>query len=264
MQVVAVDWSGAATGASTRIWLARVADGELIELRNGRSRAEVVDTLVALRAACPEGLVVGLDFSFSFPAWFVEEQSCITIGDVWQRVALKGEDWLRACAPPFWGRPGRPRPDLVAHLRRAEEAIAVGGIRPKSIFQVGGAGSVGTGSLRGMPHLPRLRAAGYSIWPFDPVAPSSPFMVFEMYPRLFTGPVHKSDPLARARHWGQMPWQVAPAFARSILASEDAFDAAISALALYEHRAELATLAPTSDPVTLLEGDVWSPFKIEP
>jgi hypothetical protein len=272
MQVAAVDWSGAATGASTHIWLARVADGELVELSNGRSRDEVVDALVALRAACPEGLVVGLDFSFSFPAWFVEEQSCTTIDDVWQTVARKGEDWLRACAPPFWGRPGRRRPGLVAHLRRAEEAIAVGGIRPKSIFQIGGAGSVGTGSLRGMPHLPRLRAAGYSIWPFDPIDPLDPapfdpaprFMVFEMYPRLFTGPVHKSDPLARARHWEQMPWQVSPAFARSIVASEDAFDAAISALALYEHRAELATLAPSSDPVTLLEGDVWSPFKIEP
>jgi hypothetical protein len=259
VQVVAVDWSGAATGASSRIWLAHVRDGELVELRNGRSRGELVDALVALRAACPDGLAVGLDFSFSFPAWFARAQSCTTINEIWRTVAREGEQWLRACAPPFWGRPGRPRPPLPAHLRRAEEAIAVGGIRPKSIFQIGGAGSVGTGSLRGMPHLPRLRAAGYSIWPFDP---ASPFIVLELYPRLFTGPVHKSDPVQRARHWEGVPWRVAPAFAASIIASEDAFDAAISALAMYDHRAELAALRPSADPVTLLEGDVWCPPKI--
>jgi hypothetical protein len=261
MQVVAVDWSGAAAGASTHIWLAHVVDGELVELRNGRNRAELVDTLVALRTTSPDGLAVGLDFSFSFPAWFVRAQCCTTIDDVWRTVTGEGEHWLQACEPPFWGRPGRPRPALPAHLRRAEEAIAVGRIRPKSIFQIGGAGSVGTGSLRGMPHLPRLRAAGYSIWPFDP---TSPFVVLEMYPRLFTGPVRKSEPLERARHWERTPWAVAPAFARSIVASEDAFDAAISAFAMFDHRTELATLSPSTDPVTLLEGDVWRPTKIAP
>jgi hypothetical protein len=261
VQVVAVDWSGAATGAARHIWLAHVRDGELVELRNGRSRAELVDAVVSRRAASPDGLIVGLDFSFSFPAWFVQARSCSTVDEVWQLVTTEGEQWLRDCAPPFWGRPGRPRPALAGHLRRAEEAIAVGGIRPKSIFQIGGAGSVGTGSIRGIPHLLRLRAAGFSIWPFDPV---SPFMVFEMYPRLFTGPVHKSDPVQRARHWEGLPWPVAPSFATSIIESEDAFDAAISALALYDHRAELARLTRSTDPVTLLEGDVWCPPKIEP
>jgi hypothetical protein len=269
VQVVAVDWSGAATGASSRIWLAHVVDGELVQLRNGRDRAEVIDALVALRAECPGSLVVGLDFSFSFPAWFAREQSCATIDEIWHTVTRSGERWLRACAPPFWGRPGYPRPPLPAHLRRAEEAIAVGGIRPKSIFQIGGAGSVGTGSLRGMPYLPRLRAAGFAIWPFDPVPVPDPdpvptFTVLEMYPRLFTGPVHKSDPVARARRWRGTRWQVAPAFATSIIESEDAFDAAISALAMYDHRFQLARLRPAADPVTLLEGDVWCPPKITP
>ena len=38
-------------------------------------------------------------------------------------------------------------------------------VRPKSTFQIGGAGAVGTGSLRGMPHLLTLREAGCAVWP---------------------------------------------------------------------------------------------------
>lgn len=262
MEVVAVDWSGAAKGSSTRIWLAHVVDGELIALRNGRSRQEVVDALVALRPRTPGGLVVGLDFSFSFPAWFVRAQSCATVGELWVTAEREGEGWLNRCASPFWGRPGRPRPVLHAHLRRAEQSISVGGISPKSVFQIGGAGAVGTGSIRGMPHLRQLRAAGFCIWPFDP---PSPWTVLEIYPRLYTGPVNKSSREHRTRYLAEAPWSVAPPFAASIIESEDAFDAAISALVMSGHRAGpggLAALRQSDDPVTLLEGDVWQPPKI--
>ena len=37
----------------------------------------------------------------------------------------------------------------------------------KSIFQLVGNGQVGAGSVRGMPLVARLRAAGLAIWPFD-------------------------------------------------------------------------------------------------
>ena len=50
----------------------------------------------------------GLDFSFSFPAWFLRAQSCATVGELWETVEQKGEGWLAECASPFWGRPGRP------------------------------------------------------------------------------------------------------------------------------------------------------------
>jgi hypothetical protein len=264
VEVIAVDWSGAVTGSATHIWLAHVVDGELVALRNGRSRHEVVDELIGLRAHTPGGLVVGLDFSFSFPAWFVSEQSCATVGELWETVEQKGEGWLAECASPFWGRPGRRRPELPArqaHLRRAEASIAVGGISPKSTFQIGGAGAVGTGSVRGMPHLRRLQAAGFSIWPFDA---ASPAMVLEIYPRLLTGPVRKSSREQRAQYLAEAPWSVAPAFAAAIVESEDAFDAAISALVMGEHRADLGELVPSADPVILLEGDVWRPRKIRP
>lgn len=259
MEVVAIDWSGAARGAASKIWLAHVVDGELVSLRNGRSRQEVADDLAALRDRASTGLVAGLDFSFSLPAWFLRAHSCSTVDELWGMAERVGEEWLTDCAPPFWGRPGRPRPPLSEHFRQAEASISVGGISPKSTFQIGGTGAVGTGSLRGMPHLRQLRAAGFSIWPFDP---PSPWTVLEIYPRLMTGPVHKSNLERRAQYLSAAPWSVAPRFAASMVASEDAFDAAISALVMHDHRADFGTLRQTTDPLTLLEGDVWRPPKI--
>jgi hypothetical protein len=279
MEVVAVDWSGAAAGASTRIWLAHAVGGELVTLRNGRSRQQVTDDLVALRAGSPDGLVVGLDFSFSLPAWFLRAHSCAVVDDLWKMAEAMGEQWLAECLPPFWGRPGCPRPTLpdglgqlgeldelgglgeLGQFRRAEEAISVGGIRPKSTFQIGGAGAVGTGTIRGMPHLRQLRAAGFGIWPFDP---PSPWTVLEIYPRLLTGPVRKSDRAQRAQYVRAAPWAMARRFAESMVGSDDAFDAAISALVMYDHLDDLAGLEQTTDPVTLLEGNVWRPPKIDP
>jgi hypothetical protein len=48
------------------------------------------------------------------------------------------------------------------------------------VFQIGGAGAVGTDSVRGTPHLLTLAKAGFSIWPFDP---PHHLMVIEIYPR---------------------------------------------------------------------------------
>jgi hypothetical protein len=256
MDVVAVDWSGAAQSAAAHIWLAHVHDGELVELRNGRSRTEVIGHLTTLRSQSPGGLVVGLDFSFSFPIWFMRQRSFATVDDLWDAAGREGEQWLADCNPPFWGRKDRHRPDLPEHFRRAEQDISVGGIRPKSVFQIGGPGTVGTGTIRGMPHLRQLHDAGYSIWPFHP---PSPWTAVEIYPRLLTGPVHKSDREHRSRYLGEANRPIAAPFARSVVDSEDAFDAAFSALAMHDHRTYLADLGQTTDPVTLLEGDVWRP-----
>jgi hypothetical protein len=256
VDVIAVDWSGAADGAATHIWLAHVRHGQLIDLHNGRDRTEVVDDLIALRHSSPDGLTVGLDFSFSLPEWFVRQHACPTIDDFWILVEREGERWLAECSPPFWGRPGRHRPVLSEHLRRAEQLAIVAGISAKSVFQIGGAGSVGTGSLRGMPHLRRLHRSGFSIWPFHS---ASAWTVLEIYPRLLTGPVHKSNRDHRARYLNASPWPIPSTFAAAMMHSEDAFDAAISALVMDHHVSELARLEPTSDPCTLLEGDVWRP-----
>jgi hypothetical protein len=51
--------------------------------------------------------------------------------------------------------------------RTDRETGSVAGSRPKSVFQVDGAGTVGTGSLRGMPFLLQLEEAGFNVWPLE-------------------------------------------------------------------------------------------------
>jgi hypothetical protein len=248
-RVVAVDWSGRVTGAARYRWAAEVADGQLVSLRDGWEIPTLVDHLGAM-ATDDARLAVGLDFSFSLPGWFLDALGVADGPALWKVVETDGERWLRECAPPFWGRTGRPRPDQV-HWRETEAtAEAVGGIRPKSSFQVGGAGSVGTGSLRGMPLLTRLRDAGFSIWPFDP--PRLPVVV-EVWPRQFTGPVVKRRADSRL---GLVTERGLPAEAA---ASEDAFDAVMTALGMWGEREHLATLPTLADPVSRREGRIFSP-----
>ena len=188
---------GACEGARSKIWLAEVRDGRLARLESGRSREEIVDELVAEAERDP-ALLVGLDFAFSMPLWFFRHRGLKRVEDLWGLVAEEGEAWLAECEPPFWGKPGRKKPELPEHFRRTEmESPRVGGSSPKSVFQIGGAGAVGTGSLRGIPCLGALHAAGFSIWPFH--APTRP-IVIEIYPRLLTGPVVKSSHDSRSAY----------------------------------------------------------------
>jgi hypothetical protein len=216
---MAVDWSGRRLGAGRHIWLAEAGAGGLTRLESGRDRERLGDELIDAADHDPD-LVVGLDFAFSFPLWFLDGLGVDSALDV---AAELTESWLVACPPPFWGRAGRRRGEEIQfretelHLRRTL------GVRPTSIFQIGGAGAVGTGSLRGLPLLVRLRAAGFAIWPFD--APRPPTVV-EIYPRLFTGPLVKGRREAREEYGRRhgLPPEVA--------LTEDSLDAAVSALAL--------------------------------
>jgi Protein of unknown function (DUF429) len=252
-----VDWSGRKSNESDAIWLAECIDGELIRLESGRTRVEVVDELVRTiteHSAAAQSVLIGLDFSFSFPAWFVQSLGCHTQLDLWTTVATHGETWLQQCEPPFWGRPGKPRPSETEsrhQFRRTEvQTQSVSGIRPKSTFQIGGAGSVGTGSIRGMPHLVTLQEAGAAIWPFDQ---PGDITVCEVYPRLWTGPVVKSSPDARRQYLTE--YQITPPAAA--LTSEDAFDAFVSALMI----SRLASGPPriTLDAEQQLEGMIYDP-----
>jgi hypothetical protein len=260
VRVIAVDWSGRLTGQGRAIWLAEARGDELVRLEGGRTRAAVVDHLIGL-IAHDHDVVVGFDFSFSLPEWFLQERGYATVDDLWDAATRDGERWLRECAPPFWGRPGRPRPESRAHWRATEEAIAhaVPGIRPKSTFQIGGAGSVGTGSVRGFLELARLRSAGFAIWPFDEArAPCA----LEVWPRACTGAVVKSDPAARARFLDERVPRLDARVRALAVASDDAFDAAITALVMASRlspRGALETLARPTHPQAVLEGWVWMP-----
>jgi hypothetical protein len=205
-----------------------------------------------------EQLVVGFDFAFSFPAWFIEQLALTSAPDVWAHVATYGEQWLAQCEPPFWGRPGRRRPAQVQPaLRRTDAAVPrTAGVAPKSIFQIGGAGAVGTGSLRGMPVLHQLHTAGARVWPFTE---SGTPLILEIYPRLLTGPVHKSNPVARAALLDQRYPQLSTEHRLLAVASDDAFDAAVSALEMRQHANDLVSLPHEIDPILRLEGRIWHP-----
>jgi len=198
-----------------------------------------------------------LDFAFSLPAWFLDERGLGGAAELWALADQEADTWLRAVQHPFWGRPGIRRPALPASFRRTElDAPAVSGIRPKSVFQVGGAGAVGTGSLRGMRLLHRLHQSGFSIWPFGP--PGYPLVV-EIYPRLLTDAVVKSQPAARADYLAAHYPHLSPEMLTRAAASDDAFDAAVSALVLARHGDELAALPTVRDAQRQREGVIWYP-----
>ena len=258
-RVIAVDWSGAKSGARSKILLAEFRDGRLVRLEPGRNRRELVRHLIELAAADPN-LVVGLDFAFSLPRWFVAERGAKSSEDVWSLAAEEGEKWLRDCPSPFWGRPGSKKPSGCEVLRETEKrASELEGVFPKSVFQIGGAGAVGTGSIRGMPHLTALRAGGFSIWPFHEAAAP---LVVEIYPRLLTGPVNKSDYFERRRVLASRFPEIDDALAGQAACSEDAFDAAVSAVVMGRHIDEISALAASRDPAELLEGRIWWPTRV--
>ncbi len=171
-RVVAVDWSGdQGPGQRRKIWAGvwTAATGRVL-LENGRTRAELMEWLIELARETPR-MVVGFDFSFSYPVWFLRELGIGSALEFWQVVADgQGEAWLHTdCEDArFWGKAGSRRSGKKpaefcgehAHrmLRRAEtslkvraeiadplQAAKIAGIAPKSTFQIGGAGVGGDG-----------------------------------------------------------------------------------------------------------------------
>ena len=285
-RVVAVDWSGdrSAAGQRRKIWAGVWTAGASVRLENKKTRLELIDWLVDLAGETPQ-MVVGVDFCFSYPAWFVKEHRARTASLFWEIVARRGEEWLSSdCADArFWGRKGTLRDGKVpvefqgagkermfrladlackvqGRIPDPTEAAKVKGIAPKSPFQIGGAGAVGTGTLRGIPILSRLVKAGFSIWPFD--ATRLP-MVVEIYPRLLTGAVKKTNAEERTKYLKRKQ-QEETAYAsleEEVLTkarrSEDAFDALVSVMEMAARRDDFPRLKQTTDEVTLLEGEVW-------
>ena len=254
MRVVAVDWSGAVKGARRALWLAEVTANGVVRLECGRDRAELVRELVETARRDPE-LVVGLDFAFSTPAWYLEQRSFSSVRDLWRAMATGGEEILREPSPPYW-RTTRAASGLQPEqeLRRTErDVVTAGSSRAQSVFKLVGAGHVGTGSIRGMAALDRLARDGFSIWPFD--VPSLPLIV-EIYPRALTGAVVKSDVAARRAHLRRLE-NVGPEHADLAAADDNAFDALASALVMWRHRSDL--LALRQEPEYALEGRIWTP-----
>lgn len=258
MRYIAVDWSGAKSGAEKKIWLAEAIEGQLVSLECGRSRDALASHLVRL-AADTRAIIAGFDFGFSAPAWFLRERGLSSAPELWALAEQEAETWLASGDPPFWGggRGGRPAlEENQSHYRLSDLALPrVGGIAIKSVFQVGGSGSVGTGSLRGWPVLHRLRQAGFSVWPFDPVRLP---LIVEIYPRLLTGPVNKSRRETRLAYLEENLPRLALSMAETAASCEDSFDAAVSAI-IMSRALDPDSLPTVTDPDVLLEGVIWHP-----
>ncbi|MEZ2347194.1 hypothetical protein [Terriglobus sp. RCC_193] len=282
--IIAIDWSGRVDTAGQRrhIVAATWREGK-VRVESGRTRDEIAEWLISQAKKDP-AMVVGFDFCFSFPAWFLREVGVTTAPEFWHVVAEHGERWLSRENEDrrFWGKPHKRPADfsgeqlhrmlratdidckLAAHIPEEERALRVKGITPKSVFQIGGSGSVGTASLRGMKTLQRLHEAGFRIWPFDRPRAGEPLVV-EMYSRLNTGPVHKSNMVARSAYLARKRKEDAaysrlgPTAMAQAKASEDAFDALISCMVMAQHRELFYSLRQPRDPAYALEGWTWAP-----
>jgi hypothetical protein len=176
--VAGIKWSGAAKSrsAARAIKIATIEDG-VAEIIDGLDRSETVDFINALGDRSGQA-TVGIDFGFGLPAWYCREGGFDKASDVWAYMAQLAEthgdesQWPREhLGFPFWGPNIRPRPNLSRRdmwFRSTEEIVRnTTGMPPQSTFRLAGQGSIGSQSVRGMPHLLDLRDHGWSIWPFD-------------------------------------------------------------------------------------------------
>jgi len=217
--VVMVDWSGGndrgATPCKDAIW-AGVARAGVVEdpvyLRNRQvAEAWLADRFGAERAKGRK-VLAGFDFPFGYPSGVAER-----ITDradpfaLWHWLEARIEDspkrnnrWqvaadMNALFPgvgPFWGngtktdvdglpRKGRSRQGHGAQDWRQMERAARGSF---SVWQLAGAGAVGSQTLMGLPVLARLRRRfGACVWPFE--APEGGLVFAEIWPSLINGAV---------------------------------------------------------------------------
>lgn len=212
--VVMVDWSGGNDrGASPKkdaIW-AGVARGGAAEapvyLRN-RQVAEVwlADLFEAERVA-GRRVLAGFDFPFGYPAGVAAHVTGRADPfALWHWLEARIEDhpkgnsrWqvagaMNALFPgvgPFWGNgtktdiPGLPRKGRARHGHGASEwrQVERAAKGTFSVWQLAGAGAVGSQVLMGLPVLARLRRQfAASVWPFD--RPEGPIVLAEIWPSL--------------------------------------------------------------------------------
>jgi hypothetical protein len=214
-RVAVLDWSaaqGPRRGADS-IWLGLAgAAGETVENLPTRRAAEARLAALVAAAGPQRRLLLGCDFAFGYPRGFAGpltgRRHAFAVWD-WlaarvQETAAHGSTYRAAAAEanarfgggPFWGdgtragTPGLPRrkpplPPGLAEHRACEIAGRDGGARPKSLWQLAGAGAVGAQTMTGLPVLARLRAAAagrLAVWPFEP--PAGSVVLAEVYPSL--------------------------------------------------------------------------------
>ncbi len=224
--VLMVDWSGGndrgVTPKKDAIWAcaARAGTTDAPAYFRNRQEAEVWITAF-LRTECAAGrrVLAGFDFAFGYPAGFGKT---LTGTDdpfaIWDWFADRVEDSpkannrfdlageINALFPgtgPFWGnglkrdiphlpRKGLARTDHGMTEKRQAETHAKGAF---PVWQLSGAGAVGSQVIMGLPMLARLRHAfgpNIAVWPFEPLTP--PIAIVEIWPSLIAKAVNETMP----------------------------------------------------------------------
>ncbi len=261
-RVIVVDWSGRAARSPAReskdaIWIgAHSADHATQTYCRSRAEAEVW-----LHQALSEGgrQLVGFDFPMGYPTglahrltgthnaralhgWLADKISDAP-DNANNRFAVAGAINLLLSGPgkacgPFWGCPkARPVPDLPSLKTVDYAALGLTEKRQverenppaKPVWQLLGAGSVGSQALLGIPVVHRLaRTFNAAIWPFE--APRD-LTLAEVYPSLLSSAVTAAaDPipdraqvrlLARALFNLSQRGQLGPLLATPPIAAEE-------------------------------------------
>ncbi|MEM8537246.1 MAG: molybdopterin guanine dinucleotide synthesis [Pseudomonadota bacterium] len=235
-----VDWSGGndrgLTPKKDAIWacVARAGVPEApIYFRNRRVAEAWITLFLAQEHQGGCRVLAGFDFAFGYPMGFGK---VLTGSDdpfaVWDWFAARVEDTpkannrfdlagqINAMFPgvgPFWGnglkreiadlpRKGKARHGHGMTEKRAAEEAAKGAF---PVWQLSGAGAVGSQVIMGLPMLARLRArfnGDIAVWPFEPL--HAPLAIVEIWPSLI------ADAVAAT----QTPGQIKDAHQVSLLA----------------------------------------------
>ena len=215
-RVLVVDWSATSKPASKpgpdTIWIGD-ATGDAVRAEHFATRAKAeawITAQVDTERAAGRRLLVGFDFAFGFPAGFAARLGLPPLATaVWAWLDANitdrpdnSNDRYRLADSvnrtlggdgPFWGipdkdataaltvkKPAFPRPDGIAEFRRADRSVS----GAKSVWQLGGAGAVGSQTLVGLPAIHRLsQRDGVAVWPFAPVD-AAPVVLAEVYPSI--------------------------------------------------------------------------------
>ena len=248
--ILIVDWSGGNDrGASPKkdaIWtgVARASQAEAPIYHRNRQRAEDwITAFLQAETAAGRRVLAGFDFAFGYPAGFGQ---VLTGSDdpfaIWDWFAARVKDSptsnnrfdlagdINSLFPgtgPFWGnglardiadlpRKGLARKGHGLPEKRAAEHKAKGAF---AVWQLSGAGAVGSQVIMGLPLLARLRqrfGADLAVWPFEPLTP--PIALVEVWPSLIGRTIAATCPPDRIKDAHQVT-TLAQALAR--LAPDD-------------------------------------------
>ncbi len=277
-RIVVVDWSAAGRAVIGRdsIWIAQ-ARRDAVESWNPPTRAEAEAHLRALISAAldaGERVLIGVDFAFGYPAGFAAALTGRAEAlAVWEWLAAQVEDDRRnrnnrfevaarinralpGLGPLWFHPPGQTWPGLplkgserrghgLAEMR-VTDARAKGA---QSVWKLGGAGSVGSQVLTGLPVLWRLRAAfagQVAVWPFEAVQ-AAPVVVTEVFPSMLRAEIAALSPPRHGKA-GRHDWPVRDAVQVRMLAL---------ALARLAQEGALGGLFDAADPTAPLAEEGW-------